>query len=86
MRKLTADEFTEVTSLRQTLLEIITAIGELHLEKWLVASQLEEISTKIADEEKRFAEFRNNERVLFETLQQKYGTSDIDIETGEILG
>jgi uncharacterized protein involved in exopolysaccharide biosynthesis len=85
MRKVTEEELTEIEALGQKLLEIITTIGELHLNQLLIKSQLEEVTAEITQQEKRFAEFRNNERVLFEKLQEKYGTSNINIETGEIL-
>jgi hypothetical protein len=85
MRKVTEEELTEIQALGQNLMEIITTIGELHLNQLLVKSQLEEVTSEITQQEKSFAEFRNNERVLFEKLQEKYGTSNINIETGEIL-
>ena len=85
MRKVTEEELTEIQALGQNLMEIITTIGELHLNQLLVKSQLEEVTSEITQQEKRFTEFRNNERVLFEKLQEKYGTSNINIETGEIL-
>ena len=85
MRKVTEEELTEIQALGQNLMEIITTIGELHLNQLLVKSQLEEVTSEITQQEKSFTEFRNNERVLFEKLQEKYGTSNINIETGEIL-
>jgi uncharacterized protein involved in exopolysaccharide biosynthesis len=85
MKKVTDAELTEIEALGQKLLEIITTIGELHLNQLLIKSQLEEITAEITQQEQRFAEFRNNERVLFEKLREKYGTSNINVETGEIL-
>ena len=85
MKKVTEVELTEIKALGQNLMEIITTIGELHLNQLLVKSQLEDVTAEITQQEKRFIEFRNNERVLFEKLQEKYGTSNINVDTGEIL-
>jgi hypothetical protein len=85
MKKVTDIELTEIEALGQNLLEIITTIGELHLNQLLIKGQLEEVTAEITQQEQRFTEFRNNERVLFEKLREKYGTSNINVETGEIL-
>lgn len=84
MRKVDEKELKEIEELRQTLFEIISATGELTLSKYVLENQLKELTTEIESQQKRFAEFQSKERVLFEQLQQKYGTGNINIETGEI--
>jgi hypothetical protein len=84
MKKVTEEELKEIQSLRTSLLEIITLIGEYHLNKVVIKTQLDATEKEILAQEKRFLEFQGNERVLFEKLQQKYGTGDINMETGEI--
>lgn len=84
MKKVTDEELTEIQTLRTSLFEIVTLIGESHLNKVLIKKQLDDIEQDIAGYEKRFHEFQSNERVLFEKLQQKYGTGNISMETGEI--
>ena len=74
----------ELKSLRESLLEIVTSIGEAHLNEYMISRQLEEMRNNIRSLEKGFDEFQAKERVLFEALQQKYGTGNIDLETGEI--
>jgi hypothetical protein len=66
------------------LSEIVNAIGELHLNKLIINAQLKQLDAEISQQESKFEEFQNNERVLYETLQQKYGIGTINLETGEI--
>lgn len=84
MKTVTEQELRDIQSLRETLVEIVTRIGELHLSEFLAKRQLEEVQASVAEEEARFVNFQEKERVLFDNLKQKYGTGDINLETGEI--
>ena len=84
MAKVTEEEFTEIQELRESLFGILMSIGEIHLNKKLLQSQLNDTQKQLDEQENKFEEFREKERVLFERLQEKYGAGDIDIETGEI--
>ena len=84
MRQVTTEELNEIQILRESLIEIISTVGELHLSKHLAQKQVNQLSTSIELQEQRFTEFQEQERVLFEKLQQKYGTGNINMETGEI--
>jgi hypothetical protein len=84
MVTVTEQELQELRSMRETLVEIVTSIGELHLNEFIAKNQLEEIQKSVREQEQRFVEFQQKERVLFGGLQEKYGTGNIDIDTGEI--
>ena len=84
MNKVSDEHLLEIKKHRETLAEIISAIGELNLNKLLVTKQLADVNSLIESQEKRFTEFQESERVLYETLQTTYGTGTINIETGEI--
>lgn len=84
MKKVTDEEFAEIQTLRDFLFTILASIGELHLGKVLLEKQIDDVKSKIEEQEKKFEEFQQKERVLFEQLQQKYGAGSIDMETGEI--
>lgn len=84
MKKVTDEELKQIQTLRETLLEIITSIGELSLNKFLLENQLETLLNDIKKQQDKFVEFQSQERVLFGQLQQVYGTGNIDMETGEI--
>lgn len=85
MRKVTDEELQEIHQLRNSIAEIVSTIGELSLEKFMTETKLLEIQSGIRDEESKFLEFQQNERVLFDKLQEKYNTGNINIETGEIV-
>lgn len=86
MKQVTPEELKEMQTLRDSLLEIISTAGELTLTKSLLEKELATVVNKIKTEEEKFAQYQENERVIFEKLQQKYGTGNIDLTTGEILG
>ena len=85
MAKVTDEELKEVQNLRDSLLTIISTVGEMTLSKSLLLKEVEKIEANIKIEEQKFSEFQEQERVIYEKLQQKYGTGNIDINTGEIL-
>ena len=85
MKKITEDQLKEIQNLRESLLEIISNIGELHLNKLVISKQISEILASIEQQETKFAEFQEKERVLYEMLQQEYGTGNINLQTGEIV-
>jgi hypothetical protein len=84
MKKVTDAELAEIQTMRESLLEIVVSIGELTLNKFLVQTQLDSISADINVQQSAFMNFKEKERVLFEKLQQTYGTGNIDMETGEV--
>lgn len=84
MKKVTDEELLEIQKLREMLLEVITVVGELTLNKFMLENQLAIISSDIKTQQDKFVEFQAKERVLFEKLQQTYGTGNIDMETGEV--
>lgn len=85
MKQVTTEELQQIQNLRETLLEIITVTGELTLTKFVAEQQLNELNVNIKTQQERFVDFQEKERVLFEKLQQKYGTGNINFETGEIV-
>jgi len=84
MKKVTEEELTQIQKLRESLFDIITSIGELTLNKYVTETQLHTIEEDIKEQKNKFSEFQEKERVLFEQLQTKYGTGNIDMETGEV--
>lgn len=85
MKQVTTEELAQIQNLRETLLEIITITGELNLSKFMTETQLSELNSNIQKQQERFVDFQQKERVLFEQLQNKYGTGNINFETGEIV-
>lgn len=84
MNKVSDEEFSEIKKLKENILSIISTIGELHLSKVMLKAELNTVENRILDEENKFTKFQENERVLVEKLQQKYGAGSINLDTGEI--
>lgn len=84
MKRVTDEELTQIQELRNSLLAIISSLGELHLNKLLIQRQLTDIELSIKQQEDKFVQFQQQEKVIFDQLQQKYGTGNISMETGEI--
>jgi hypothetical protein len=59
--------------------------GELSLLQFNMQRQLTEITDSMKVQQDKYVSFQEKERVLFEQLQQKYGTGNINFETGEIV-
>jgi hypothetical protein len=84
MTKVTELELKELQDMSTMLNEIIFKLGELHLTRKSVLEDMQQVETLVVEEEKKFLKFREKERVLFEQFTQKYGTSNINVVTGEI--
>jgi hypothetical protein len=84
MKQVTETELKQLQDMSTTLNEIIFKLGELHLTKKTLVEDMQQIDSLVSDEEKKFLEFREKERVLFQQFTQKYGTSNINVVTGEI--
>jgi hypothetical protein len=85
MKTVTDEDLQQIKTLRETLVDIVTTTGELQLSRYMAENQLNAIDDDITKQRVRFKEFQEQERVLFEQLQQRYGTGNINFETGEIV-
>jgi len=70
VKKLTAEEISEVKQIKSDYSDLAMALGELEIEK----SRLLEVRKVLQD----------REAVLAKQLQDKYGQGSINLETGEI--
>ena len=84
MKVVTEEEQKQLLSLRESILSVVTSLGEIHLNKLLLKEELDKLEAQEKIQENNYREFQKNERVLFEQFEAKYGTSNIDLVTGEI--
>ena len=84
MQKVIEEELKEIQELCESLLVIVSTVGELYLAKTLLEKEIAQVETNIKNEEQKFTEFQQKERVIYDKLQQKYGTGNINLDTGEI--
>ena len=76
MGKLTENELERLHAIRKDSLEIASALGELQYQKTVLELLMDTQKQKIKD-------LKKSEGLLFEELRGKYGTININIETGE---
>lgn len=76
MAKLTDTELQRIQLIKKDALEIASSLGELQYQKI-------SIDLLIEQETKKIKELKKSEVELFEELREKYGSVNINIETGE---
>ena len=76
MARLTDTELQKIQLIKKDALEIASSLGELQYQKISIDLLIEEESKKIK-------ELKKEETKLFEELRDKYGSVNINIETGE---
>lgn len=76
MGKLTDNELQRLHAVRKDSLEIASTLGELQYQKTVLDLMMEEQKEKIK-------QLKKSEASLFEELKEKYGSVNINIETGE---
>jgi len=76
MSKITDNELQRIQLIKKDALEIASSLGELQYQRISIDLLIEEESKKIK-------ELKNTESKLFQELRDKYGSVNINIETGE---
>lgn len=76
MGKLTENELQRLHLVRKDSLEIASTLGELQYQKTVLDLIMEEQKEKVK-------QLKKSEANLFEELKEKYGSVNINIETGE---
>jgi len=76
MGKLTDNELERLHLVRKDSLEIASTLGELQYQKTVLDLMMEEQKDKIK-------QLKKSEANLFDELKEKYGSVNINIETGE---
>ena len=76
MGKITDIELQRIQLIKKDALEIASSLGELQYQRISIDLLIEEESKKIK-------ELKKTETQLFEELRDKYGSVNINIETGE---
>jgi hypothetical protein len=84
VKKLTTEELDQIKEMQQQYNKFVFELGsiETQLQNLIATQQLAE--TEKANVLEDIKKLGDRERELISTLQVKYGTGNIDIETGEI--
>lgn len=74
---LTKEELDQLKSIRENVMLIVSALGELEYQKILIQQEHEKL-------QKQVEAIREKEQVALKEFGQKYGDGIINLETGEI--
>lgn len=76
-KKLTQEELQQILTFRTQFNEILLDIGQYQLRRQILEEEISKLTTK-------FKEIGDQETAFLNTLNEKYGDGQIDLETGEI--
>lgn len=83
-RKVTEEELNQIKELQEAYLKVTYDLGQLAVEKIDLQSKINKIDSAYDDAAKHLEVLKQKEIDLSNTLQQNYGSSTIDLETGII--
>lgn len=76
MGKITDQELKDINDIKQEISQIVYTLGELEYQKLSIGLVVEDLKTKIK-------EIKTKEATILNSLKDKYGNVNINIETGE---
>jgi homoserine trans-succinylase len=85
MKKITEQEMTELTQLREQYSKIIFEIGHLQYEKYELENQLKIIDSELTGLYGDITSNYQRQDDYLNKIREKYGDGNLDTQTGEIL-
>jgi archaellum component FlaC len=76
MGKITDKELKDINDIKQEISQTVYTLGELEYQKLSIDLVVEDLKTKIK-------EIKTKEATILNSLKDKYGNVNINIETGE---
>jgi hypothetical protein len=83
--KISEDELIKFNSLQDKYNQLITQFGSLYIEKLNLHTQLKQIEELYSAVEKEFEDFTEEEKAFALQIQNKYGSIELNSETGEYI-
>jgi oligoribonuclease NrnB/cAMP/cGMP phosphodiesterase (DHH superfamily) len=83
-KKLTPEEITSITDLQKQYNTNIFELGSIEAQISLITTQLKALETEKNNVLTDLNKIEEREKVLVDSLQEKYGTGNIDLESGTI--
>jgi predicted nuclease with TOPRIM domain len=81
-RKLDKDHLDAIQDLRERFAKNANWIGNVSIERTLITRQVEQIENQYAELMNQFDQLRKEESELLDTLKERYGEGQIDIQAG----
>ena len=83
MTQISQEDLEQISSLRNKLATVVSESGQLTLQIQLLQADIVELNGKLSEQTKVFRGLLEEEQVLIKGLTEKYGTGQINFETGE---
>jgi hypothetical protein len=83
-KRISDEDFNKLTELKTKFFEVTVQLGQYQIDKMYYEDQIKQLNYLIATSESTYRGLIIEESKLSEDLHNKYGTVDIDIETGNI--
>jgi hypothetical protein len=80
--KLTEEEISSVTDLREQVVTVISNVGQLKLTMDLLKEETKELENKLIEQTSTYKSLLEKEKSLINGLLEKYGVGSLDIDTG----
>ena len=80
--KLTEEEISSVTELREQVVTVISNVGQLKLTTDLLKEETKELENKLIEQTSTYKSLLEKEKSLINGLLEKYGVGSLDIDTG----
>jgi oligoribonuclease NrnB/cAMP/cGMP phosphodiesterase (DHH superfamily) len=84
LKKLTQEEINNIKDLQKQYNSNIFELGSAEAQLQLLTAQIKSIETEKNNILSDLNKIGDKEKELVDSLQEKYGTGNIDLETGEI--
>ena len=84
-KKFTEEELNSITEIRDGNSRIISELGQVELQSFLINDQLKELNELKSTLQIQFKNLQAKESELIGQLNEKYGIGTVDINTGEFV-
>lgn len=84
-KKFTDEELKNITEIRDGNSRIISDLGQIELQTFLINDQLNELGKMKDALQEQFKNLQAKETELISQLNEKYGIGTVDINTGEFI-
>jgi len=84
-KKFTEEELKSITDIRNGNSRIISELGQVELQLFLVNEELEKLQEMKSTLQIQFKNLQAEEAELVGSLNEKYGIGTVDINTGEFV-
>ena len=83
--KFTEDELRDIKSIQDDGYTLVSEFGQLEIERFVTNRKLQELDQIREKLEAQFFSVQERERVLVQSLNEKYGSGTVDIESGVFI-